>query len=42
MDEMLVGKLWMAGVLAMMSLFGIFALIGYVRAKREGELDEHG
>ena len=41
MDDMLVGKLWMAGVLAMMSLFGIFALVGYVRAKKAGELDEH-
>lgn len=42
MDEMLVGKLWMAGVLAMMALFGIVAFIGYRRAKREGALDEHG
>jgi hypothetical protein len=40
MDEMLVGKLWMAGVLAMMCTFGVVGLIGYLRAKHKGELDE--
>ena len=41
MDELLVATLWMVGVLAMMALFGIFAAVGYVRAKRSGALDEH-
>jgi hypothetical protein len=40
MDEMLVGKLWMMGVLAMMAVFGFAAMIGYRRAKRNGLLDE--
>lgn len=40
MDEMLVAKLWMAGVLGMMTLFGIVALVGYLRAKRLGLLVE--
>ena len=41
MNEMFVGKLWMVGMLFMMCLFGVFALIGYVRAKRAGILDEY-
>ena len=38
MDELLVGRLWMLGVLSMMFLFGVIALVGFVRAKRSGEL----
>ena len=38
MDEMLVGKLWMLGVLAMMVIFGVVAVVGYGRALSNGTL----
>ena len=38
MDEMFVARLWMLGVIAMMVVFGVTALIGYLRASRRGQL----
>ena len=31
MDEIVVQRLWMAGVVAAMAVFGIIALVGYYR-----------
>lgn len=31
MDELVVQKLWMAGVVGAMVVFGVAALIGYIR-----------
>ena len=36
MDEIIVTRLWMAGVVAMMLAFGITALIGLSRQKKSG------
>jgi hypothetical protein len=37
MDELIVTRLWMAGVVAMMLVFGVTAVIGVLRQKRERE-----
>ncbi|MGI9270505.1 MAG: hypothetical protein ACR2QT_01925 [Woeseiaceae bacterium] len=34
MDEIVVTRLWMAGVVAMMLVFGITAMIGIARQKK--------
>ncbi len=31
MEEIVVTRLWMAGVVAIMAIFGVIALIGYLR-----------
>jgi len=36
MDEIVVTRLWMAGVVGMMAVFAIIAVIGYWRNKPEG------
>ena len=33
MEELAVTRLWMAGVVGMMALFGLVALVGYLRQK---------
>ncbi len=35
MDEIVVTRLWMAGVVAMMLVFGITALVGLARQKND-------
>jgi len=34
MDEIVVTRLWMAGVVAMMLIFGVTALVGIARQKK--------
>jgi hypothetical protein len=42
MDEIVVTRLWMAGVVAMMLVFGITALVGLARQKNgEGSKTDH-
>jgi hypothetical protein len=33
-EELTVTRLWMAGVVAMMLVFGVIAAVGYLRRKR--------
>jgi len=33
MEELAVTRLWMGGVVAMMLVFGIFAIVGYLRRR---------
>ena len=35
MDEIVVTRLWMAGVVGMMAVFAIIAVVGYLRNKPE-------
>lgn len=37
MDELVVQKLWMAGVVASMVVFGLAALVGYLRQSKDSE-----
>ena len=37
MDEIVVQRLWMAGVVAAMAVFGVIALIGYYRQGRHND-----
>lgn len=37
MDEIVVTRLWMAGVVSMMAVFAIIAVIGYLRQKSAGK-----
>ena len=37
MDEIVVTKLWMAGVVTMMVVFAVIAVIGYLRQKPNNE-----
>jgi len=37
MEDLAVTRLWMAGVVAAMALFGIIAMIGYFRQKNAGD-----
>lgn len=39
MDEIVVTRLWMAGVVAMMLVFGVTAVIGVVRQKRKQDTE---
>lgn len=39
MEEIVVTRLWMGGVVAMMMLFGVVAVIGYVKSKRHEDRD---
>lgn len=42
MEEIVVTRLWMAGVVAAMAVFGVAALIGYLqRAKRDSQSAEN-
>ena len=36
MEDLAVTRLWMAGVVAAMAVFGIIAIVGYLRQKDEG------
>ena len=37
MEEMVVTRLWMAGVVAAMAIFGIIALVGYLRQNENSD-----
>lgn len=37
MDEIIVTRLWMAGVVAMMVVFGVVAVVGVLRQGRDSE-----
>jgi len=37
MDEIVVTRLWMAGVVSMMAIFAVIAVIGYMRNKPEND-----
>jgi hypothetical protein len=37
MEDLAVTRLWMAGVVAAMAVFGIIAMIGYFRQKNAGD-----
>ena len=40
MEEIVVTRLWMAGVVAMMAIFSVIALVGYLRqGKKEDSSD---
>lgn len=36
MEEMVVTRIWMAGVVTMMVVFAVIAVVGYRRKKRRG------
>lgn len=40
MDELVVTRLWMAGVVGAMVVFGIAALIGYLKQAKSGHDDQ--
>ena len=40
MDELVVTRLWMAGVVAAMGVFGIIAIVGYFRQKSESDTEK--
>lgn len=40
MDELVVTRLWMAGVVAAMAVFGIIAMVGYFRQKSDGDTEK--
>jgi hypothetical protein len=40
MDEIVVTRLWMAGVVAMMLMFGITALVGIARQKNSNKTNK--
>jgi hypothetical protein len=37
MEELVVTRLWMAGVVAAMAVFGIIALVGYLRQNENND-----
>jgi hypothetical protein len=37
MEELIVTRLWMAGVVAAMAVFGIIALVGYLRQNKNSD-----
>ena len=37
MEDLAITRLWMAGVVASMAVFGIIAMIGYFRQKNAGD-----
>ncbi len=39
MEDLVVTRLWMAGVVAMMSVFGVIALIGYLKSRSKKTVD---
>lgn len=39
MEELAVTRLWMAGVVAAMAVFGIIAIVGYLRHKDDADSD---
>lgn len=39
MEEIVVTRLWMAGVVSMMLVFGVTAVIGLLRQKRKQETE---
>lgn len=41
MEDLAITRLWMAGVVASMAVFGIIAMVGYFRQKNAGDAD-HG
>ena len=40
MDEIVVTRLWMAGVVAAMAVFGVIALVGYYRQSNDSNEDD--
>jgi hypothetical protein len=40
MEELEVTRLWMAGVVTMMLVFGITAVVGVIRQKRKQETED--
>ena len=40
MDDLAVTRVWMAGVVGMMLLFGVIALIGYIKKPKEDEAND--
>ncbi len=40
MEDLFVTRLWMAGVVAAMIVFGVIALVGYFRGSKD--TDHHG
>jgi len=40
MDELVVTRLWMAGVVTMMLVFGVTAVVGILRQKREQDIED--
>jgi uncharacterized membrane protein len=42
MEEIVVTRLWMAGVVAAMAIFGIAAVIGYLRREKRDNVSEEG
>lgn len=35
MEEVVITRLWMAGIVAMMVIFAIIAAVGYIRQKKD-------
>ncbi|HEY5622451.1 MAG TPA: hypothetical protein VIV14_01740 [Gammaproteobacteria bacterium] len=42
MEEIVVTRLWMAGVVAAMAIFGVAALIGYLRREKQDRANGNG
>ena len=42
MDEIVVTRLWMAGVVAMMVVFGVVAIVGVLRQRGKAASEETG
>ena len=40
MEEIAVTRLWMAGVVAAMAIFGVIALIGHLRQGKQSDTSE--
>ena len=41
MEDLAVTRLWMAGVVAAMAVFGIIAMVGYFRQKNAGDANSN-
>ena len=41
MEDLAVTRLWMAGVVAAMAVFGIIAIVGYLRQKKSADASEN-